>query len=295
MIALQDSIFEKMSFNSWTTGTRSKTHSSLNLHKLLSTGLDFFIMLSSVAGIAGSGGQSNYAAGNTFQDPLAHHRRSIGLKATSIDLGVMGEIGIVAETEAYTRSKEAFGDLAFIKEIEFLALLDYYYDPIREFNHVRNSQPIIGLVTLDQFREMGVEPPEWIQRPMFRFLHQAENPPKDASALEANGNSLHNFAAELLAAESKSQGEAIVMAALLQKLSTTLTLAAMDIDIERPLHTYGVDSLLAVELGNWFAKVFQIDIAVFDITSQRSIKTFVSQVLSKVDGLNFQNVSLGDE
>ncbi|KAL9059556.1 MAG: hypothetical protein Q9206_001431, partial [Seirophora lacunosa] len=179
-MVLKDSIFENMTFADWTTSTRSKVATSQTLHDLLPHDLDFFIMLSSVAGIAGSPSQANYAAGNTFQDALARHRRALGLKATAIDLGVMGEVGIVAENAAYARGKEAAADLATIKEAEFLALLDYYCDPApleregsaADENHhdgmdAWKTQPIIGLVTPGQFRAKGMDPPDWMERPMF--------------------------------------------------------------------------------------------------------------------------------
>ncbi len=68
-----------------------------NLHELLPKDLDFFIVLSSLAGIIGSVSQGNYAAGNTFQDALVHYRRSKGLAAQSLDIGVMTGIGYVEE------------------------------------------------------------------------------------------------------------------------------------------------------------------------------------------------------
>lgn len=35
-----------------------------------------------------------------------------------------------------------------------------------------------------------------------------------------------------------------------------------------PILTYGVDSFLAVELRNWFAKIFSADVAMFEIMWQ---------------------------
>jgi hypothetical protein len=70
-----------------------------NLHEFLPQDLDFFIVLSSLAGIIGSVSQANYAAGNTFQDALIHYRQQKGLAAQSLDIGVMTGIGYVEEHE----------------------------------------------------------------------------------------------------------------------------------------------------------------------------------------------------
>ena len=60
---------------------------SWNLHSLFPTGLEFFILLSSMSGIAGFPTQSNYAAANTYQDALARFRMVKGERATSLNLG----------------------------------------------------------------------------------------------------------------------------------------------------------------------------------------------------------------
>lgn len=78
---------------------RPKVDGSWNLHTLLPSGMDFFVLLSSLAGVGGSHGQSNYAAGNTYQDALALHRTSQGEKAMSMDLGKILRMGYVAERE----------------------------------------------------------------------------------------------------------------------------------------------------------------------------------------------------
>ena len=40
---------------------------------------------------------------------------------------------------------------------------------------------------------------------------------------------------------------------------------AGDVDTGKPLYAYGVDSLLAVELRNWFGKEIGAEVAIFDI------------------------------
>lgn len=59
------------------------------------------IFCSSISGVCGNPGQAQYAAGNAFQDELAHHRRALGLKAVSVNLGVMLDVGVIAETGAH--------------------------------------------------------------------------------------------------------------------------------------------------------------------------------------------------
>ncbi|KAH9225326.1 hypothetical protein K456DRAFT_1852452, partial [Colletotrichum gloeosporioides 23] len=44
-----------------------------------------------------------YSAGNTYQDTLAHFRRSQELKAASVSLGIMRDVGILAEQGATGR------------------------------------------------------------------------------------------------------------------------------------------------------------------------------------------------
>lgn len=137
---LQDALFEKMTFSEWQTSIGSKVQSSWNLHAQLPENMDFFIMLSSLAGIYGNIGLSNYAAGNTYQDALAKHRVQTGRKAIALDLGWMGDVGIIAEKKGLNRGSEAASDIASISEIEFHALLEYFCDPALDISSPSKAQ-----------------------------------------------------------------------------------------------------------------------------------------------------------
>ncbi|KAL8717110.1 MAG: hypothetical protein Q9225_005621 [Loekoesia sp. 1 TL-2023] len=127
-MVLKDCTFENMTLTQWDQTSRSKVESSWNLYTLLPD-LGFFILLSSVSGVVGNPGQSNYAAGCTFQDALARHRSQRGQKAVSIDLGVVRSIGIVAETERLQQHSQSSKGFIQVEEAEFLSLLDIYCDP----------------------------------------------------------------------------------------------------------------------------------------------------------------------
>lgn len=84
-MVLRDTVFENMTHEWWETGLKPKVHGTRNLHEYFGPErpLDFFIICSSISGITGNPGQAQYCAGNTYQDTLAHYRRSKGLKVSS--------------------------------------------------------------------------------------------------------------------------------------------------------------------------------------------------------------------
>ena len=73
-----------------------KTMGAHLLHRhSLELDLDHFVMLSSVSPILGNPGQAAYSAANTFLDELAHYRHRHGLQATSINLGLLRDAGVM--------------------------------------------------------------------------------------------------------------------------------------------------------------------------------------------------------
>ena len=90
-----------------------------------------------------------------------------------------------------------------------------------------------------------------------------------------------DYAALLSKAASTEQAIRVVTDGILQKLSRALSIAPENMDVTKPLHVYGVDSLLAIELRNFFAKEFGADVAVFDITGGSSFEAVSSVVVQK--------------
>jgi myxalamid-type polyketide synthase MxaE and MxaD len=89
---------------------RPKVQGAWNLHCLtLDDELDFFVLFSSLSAMLGSVGQGNYAAGNAFQDALAHHRHACGLPGLSINWGPWAEVGMAADLCADFAQRGIFG------------------------------------------------------------------------------------------------------------------------------------------------------------------------------------------
>jgi polyketide synthase 5 len=75
-----------------------KVYGAWNLHTATATQpLDWFCSFSSAAALVGSPGQGAYAAANSWLDAFTHWRRAQGLPATSIAWGAWAQIGRAAE------------------------------------------------------------------------------------------------------------------------------------------------------------------------------------------------------
>lgn len=262
-----------MSHNQWEQTIRSKVDTSWNLHKLFPD-LNFMIFLSSVSGIVGNPGQANYAAGCTFQDSLAHYRTSLGQHTTSLDLGVMRSVGVVAESEAL---QDHFGKgtqgLGQIEDDQFFALLDICCDPAAKSSVSLPSQIVMGLETPADFFARGLEPSEIMQRPLFAHFSQA---PLSSHGKKSGGEL--DFAAMFRQRQTPEERSDVVVQALQRRLARALGIESEDIDVEKPLHAYGVDSLVAVELRNMIGKEFVADVPVFELVGGRTVQSVADLV-----------------
>ncbi|KAF2190022.1 reducing type I polyketide synthase [Zopfia rhizophila CBS 207.26] len=275
-IVLRDAYFEKMSYDDWRTGTDCKTIGSWNLHELLPRNLDFFIMLSSASGIVGLRGQSNYAAGNNYMDALARYRVARGERAVSIDLGALTEDGILAENPELLNRVLAYGALNGISREQFFAILDYYSNPSLPVLPPKTSQPIFGI---GDSAGPGLDGIVLSRQAIFRHLN--EEAEQDASKSQSGTEDQKDWKQVFAACKSYPDAAAIISQALIHKLQRTLSTLQGDIDMERPLASYGVDSLLSVELRGWIAREFMADVAVFEISGASSFATLSGTVASR--------------
>ncbi|KAI9647506.1 hypothetical protein NHQ30_003891 [Ciborinia camelliae] len=278
-MVLQDTAFEQMSYDQWCTTVQPRVQGSWNLHSLLPKGMDFFILLSSITGVIGTGGQANYAAGNTFMDALAYTRLAAGEKAVSLDLGWVESAGTVAENKDVEEGLDSAGFLIPITQESLCGLLDYYCNPAREINEL-NCQTAVGVATPAYANAKGKEFPLVLKRSLWRSLTIGET--LDSSQSDpASENKKLDYAELLAKAKSMLQAVKIVEAGLLEKLSDALGIRVDSIDPSKPIHAYGVDSLLAVSLRGWFKKEFRSNISVFDIMGNSSLGAVSSMVVSR--------------
>ncbi len=259
----------------------------MNLHKHLPN-LNFFIMLSSLTGILGNISQSNYAAGNTFQDALARNRTANGLPAIVIDLGPVTEVEFVSEADGMRNPVEKSLGSPAVPIDRMLRLIEAAIrDPIRK--HLDDSQVIMGIAQYDAI------PEDLIVKKDRRFgtLRLGNAGATVARAMTGEMRRLE----ESVQARSNitnigAKAVDLVSAALVCKLADLFSIAASEIDVSLPLSRYGVDSLVAVELRNWLSGVVKAKVSLYDILQTASLTDF-AMLLVRRSGLVEDSTEVG--
>lgn len=259
---LQDRTFSAMSPDEWREGVFPKVQGSWNLHTALPSGMDFFIMLSSSICIFGNPGQANYAAGNTFQDALARQRVASGEKAVAIDLGMVLDEGWVAERKQVQQRVLQFDQVLPISQRDLFAMLDYYCNPAVKFESPAASQIVTGLELPALILKAGRQIPASMQRPLFNAMHQVL---PDGEMPTTAAAETRNIAAMFEEAETMEEAAAAVADALKAKLCKILGIETDVRTIHERMDSFGVDSLIALEIRNWMAKEMRADLAVYEI------------------------------
>ena len=280
-MVLRDIVFEKMSYDDeWTLPVRPKVQGTWNLHKYFGheRPLDFMIICSSSSGIYGYPSQAQYAAGNTYQDAVARFRRSQGLKAISVNLGIMRDVGILAETGTSGNIK-LWEEVLGIREPAFHALMKSLINQSSWGSQADCPvQVCTGLGTADIMATHGLARPEYFNDPRFGPL--AVTSVAVAAPAEGQGSAV-SLAARLSKAASREQATEVITEALVHKTADVLQMPASEVDPARPLYRYGVDSLVALEVRNWITREMKANMALLEILAAVPIESFAGKIAEK--------------
>ncbi|MFE9770062.1 beta-ketoacyl synthase N-terminal-like domain-containing protein, partial [Streptomyces sp. NPDC005808] len=246
---------------------RPKVDAAWHLHEL-TAGLDlsFFVLFSSAAGVLGSAGQANYAAGNAFLDGLAQIRQAQGLPATSLAWGPWAESGMAGRLDAADVARMKRAGVPPLSTQEGLELFDAGITadaaavvPVRlDLSVVRKSAAQGGEIP---YLLRGL-----VRAPQRRAAAQA--------AAEASG------LAGRLAGRLAPERLELVLDVVLSEVAAVLGHASADaVPAQRAFTELGFDSLTAVELRNRLGKVTGLRLPatlVFDYPSATVLSEFLT-------------------
>ena len=101
-----------------------------------------------------------------------------------------------------------------------------------------------------------------MRQPLFRNMHQIDSSRQVSSNVTEQSADYRTL---FEAASSLAGAGVLVSEALRKKLSRVLGISKDSVELINRVESYGVDSLVAVELRNWLAKEMSADVAVFEI------------------------------
>jgi NADP-dependent 3-hydroxy acid dehydrogenase YdfG/acyl carrier protein len=242
-----------------------KADGAWNLHvHTLARPLDFFVLFSSAASILGSPGQANYAAANSFLDALAHHRRSLGLAGQTINWGPWSEVGLAARPDRGGRL--ASGGIGSLSPAEGVAAL--------------------GRLLRTGATQVCVMPVDW---PAWQRSAGAGGSMPLVSAFVGGGGGTPDAApaagkdltAAILAA-APAQRQPLLEKHLQDQVARVMRFPPSKLDVNRPLSTLGIDSLMAVELKNRIEAELKVALPLIQLVQGPSVSELAEILLAQM-------------
>jgi acyl carrier protein len=264
---LQDGLLVQLDAAALAAVLRPKVTGGWLLHRLLQHDpLDFFVLFSSAGSVLGQPGQGNYAAANAFLDALAHHRRSRGLPALSIDWGAW--------------AGEGFADSVGGKRLAArLALLGIGSIPPAQ------ALELLGRLLGQTAAQVVAVPVDW--RRYQEFQPAGSAPPllsvlaREATELGRPAERTSERRDAILAAEP-AERRLLLQSYMSEQVARALGVSPGKLDPLQPLSQLGLDSLMAVELKNRIALDFRVNVPVVKFLQGFSVDQAVTQVLEQL-------------
>lgn len=206
-----------------------------NLHNAtLDQPLDFFVLFSSIACVFGSPGQGNYAAGNAALDGLAHYRRSLGLPALTINWGPWADAGMAAEAGRDAGLNDRGIDLIPVEH------------GLTVLGRLMKANPVQTAVMSVRWRDLlrtsqGVVPP---------LLSEVAPAAEELASTESADAGVDHALRQQLLSASLEERKTLLREYFTGELSKIMGIDPASLNVEQPLNTLGLDSLMAIELKN---------------------------------------------
>ena len=261
-----------MSYDDFKAALQPKVSGTANLNEVFGNPhLDFFVMLSSIASIAGPRSQANYAAGNAFQDELARSRTKSKAHYLSLNLGMIDESDVIASNPELRRSAIRAGCIP-LQLSELFALLGYVMSS--QARREKLSQVALGFdrQSLLESQRSGL-----LEIPL--FSHLVANADKSDETSTVQDSKAVDKA--VVAAEDLGEVHDIVAGAIAKQISALLAVDLDNINLDSPIENLGLDSLIAIELKAWITRTLQAAMQTSEILDTANIRSLATTVAKR--------------
>ena len=234
--------------------------------------LDHFVSYSSISAIYGNPGQVSYVGANSFLDNFSHWRRAQGLPATTVNWGVIGDVGFVARNAS---ESGVVVDLLYKQGWKTFTITQACW--ILEQMLLNN--PIQRVGTDSDWETIGGFYPHTAKSS--RFSHLVSE--KDLNAASGAGSGDGALKATLLESKPEEQIE-LFLGQLKDTFARVLGTTSEKVDTAEPVTKYGLDSLMANQIRNWVQSNVSIDYSMMKIMRGPTMEEMTEQILDELNG-----------
>ncbi|GJD02486.1 polyketide synthase [Colletotrichum higginsianum] len=302
-MVVRDNNLIDMSWDEWVAASQPKIQGTWNLHNAFvreqAQPLDLFFLFSSAGAMSGHWGQANYNAGNTFLDAFVQYRHSLGLPASVLNIGVMGDVGYVSENTTLldslrSTSQYVMEESALLECIELMLKRSVVSQEVpalaaassggggdngsggRHWRYTQRSQMGIGLRSL-----LPITAPTnrttWRKDPRFLVYRNLEEAGSGASGAagalssdEALAQLLREIGTNMILLRS-AETAALLARALRNTLLGFMMRSEDELDLDGSLTSMGIDSMISIELRNWIRRQLGAEVTVLEIARAASL------------------------
>lgn len=258
-----------MSHDDYLTATKPKVQGTLNLDDAFgaSGSLDFFIMLSSITAILGKSGQSNYSVGNAFQDAFAHSKKASKCRYITLNLGAVDGSLAITSLPATQQDIMRRGSVLMSFD-EVFTVLKYAMSPQANENDLH--QLLLGF---DRKSMEAVHDEAGLANPMFSqipYLEQKGEATKEATT---------DIGKLIQQATTPEEVHTIVVGGICQRFAMFTACPVEDISPDVSMESFGLDSLVAIELKNYLVRTFQATLQTSEVLDASNITSLAKTII----------------
>lgn len=267
-MVLDDALIANLDGERVNTVLEPKMLGAWNLHALtVGLPLEHFVLYSSVSTAIGNPGQASYVAANAALESLAILRRELGLPATCVGWGPIGDAGYLCRNQSVKDSLASRMGAEPLGSLQALDMLDYLLSP--------NARHVTTVADFEWSALSRILPSA--QTPRFDYLRRGGGSASDANA------EVEDIQA-LITGKTPDEVRNIIQGLVTREVSQVLCINPDRIDPKLSLIDLGMDSLMGVELALGLEKRFNIQLPTMALSEGPTIDRVTSRIVDRLLG-----------
>lgn len=232
---------------------------------------NIFLMISSMSSVLGLKGQVNYAAANYFEDALAEYRQALGLKAASINLGVLGEYAGMSKI-----ANDSTGILQLLETHGFKKMLQT--SVLAKIEACLIEEPVHRFAVTMNWQDFGLVYPNLVRDSRFVHIFQ-EDQLNLISKLPSQG---HNLQKELVLLTTQDEQLATISKKLANAIADLTGMSPDKISTTESINRLSLDSIMLSQIAVWILRNAEINYPVIKLLQGLSLEKISAELLPQI-------------